>query len=86
MGDEGQPGITTLALGILGLFVAGTPMVAYLWETLNRLISGHFEPIRLLISIPIAVVFALLLRVVARFVGRWETERQQSIPSSERLP
>lgn len=87
MMDEVQPGITRLAIGILGLFVVGTPMVAYLWETVNRLVSGNFELIRLLISIPIAFVFVLFLRFAARFVTRWEVERQQSIPSpGERGP
>ncbi|HEX6132451.1 MAG TPA: hypothetical protein VFZ24_00625 [Longimicrobiales bacterium] len=61
-----------LVLGI-GLFVLlGTPLVAYLWETLNRLFAGIIEPVRLLIAIPALAVFYVLLRFMARTVRAWD--------------
>jgi hypothetical protein len=58
----------------IGLFVLlGTPLVAYLWDTLNRLFAGIVEPVRLLIAIPAAILFYLLLRAMARAVQAWQS-------------
>ncbi len=62
--------MASVMLSILALFVVGTPIVAYLWETLNHLLAGHVEPRRLLLAIPVAVLFILLLRVVSRFASQ----------------
>lgn len=67
-------GTVRLMLPILLLALVGGLFVAYLWETLNRLMSGHFDPVRLLISIPVLVVFAYLLRYTARQVDRWHDQ------------
>lgn len=61
-------------LAILLLVLVGGPLVAYLWETLNRLMAGFVEPVRLLIALPVLVLFALLLRFVARLVERWHAQ------------
>ena len=62
-------------MGVITLFVLlGTPFVAYLWETVNRLLSGVVEPVRLLIALPVLIVFLLLLRWIARVVRRWDAE------------
>jgi hypothetical protein len=58
-------------LPILGLALVGGLFVAYLWETLNRLMAGFIEPVRLLISIPVLLVFVLLLRYISRAIQRW---------------
>jgi hypothetical protein len=57
----------------LGLTVVGTPMLAYIWESLNRLLSGVFEPMRLALTALIAVALWLYLRWVAGLVERWQT-------------
>jgi hypothetical protein len=61
-------------LAILLLVLVGGPFVAYLWETLNRLMAGIIEPARLLISLPVLGLFALLLRLIARLVERWHAQ------------
>ncbi|MEX2571101.1 MAG: hypothetical protein WD737_07325 [Gemmatimonadota bacterium] len=58
---------------LLLLAVVGGLLVAYLWETLNRLLSGFIDPVRLLISIPVAVVFVLLLRSMGHAIERWHS-------------
>jgi hypothetical protein len=59
------------------LFVlVGVPLVAYLWETLNRLFAGQFEPLRLGIALVAAVAFFLLLKFLARTLTGWEGERE----------
>ncbi|HEX6308046.1 MAG TPA: hypothetical protein VFZ69_07655 [Longimicrobiales bacterium] len=78
MADDAGVSPSRLVLGI-GLFVLlGTPLVAYIWETLNRLFAGILEPVRLLIAIPALALFYLLLRFMARTVHAWETARASS--------
>ena len=63
----------------IGIFVVlGTPLVGYLWHTLNDVLAGVFHPIRVLIAIPVAILFYLLLRSMGRRVNAWEGERRQA--------
>lgn len=61
-----------LCLSILALVLVGTPVAAYLWETFNQLLSGHFYARRVLLSLPLLFVFYLLLRFMARIITGWE--------------
>lgn len=64
------PGIGGL-IALIALFaLLGLPLVGYLWETLNELLSGFVDPTRLLISIPVLAVFAVLLVLLARRVQK----------------
>lgn len=65
----------TLVGGIALFTLLGFPLVAYLWETLNRLLSGEVEGVRLLVTLPVLLLFLALLRWQARAVRRWEGER-----------
>ncbi len=58
-----------IQMGIVVLL--GMPVVAYLWETLNQLLSLHVNLTRLLISLPLLVVFVVWLRWLARQAQRW---------------
>lgn len=64
-----------LAAAILALAVVGGLLIAYLWETMNRLMAGHFDGRRLLISVPAAIILVIQLRYVARTIERWHSER-----------
>lgn len=66
-----EAGLFALILAILGLVLVGGVMVAYLWETMNQLMAGHVDWVRVLISLPVLAVFLLLLRVIARRVEGW---------------
>ncbi|MGE5729893.1 MAG: hypothetical protein ACM34L_14905 [Gemmatimonas sp.] len=57
---------------LLLAMLIGFPMVAYLWETLNTLMAGEVHRERLLISLPVLLVFALYLRLLARLLHRLE--------------
>jgi hypothetical protein len=50
--------------------LVGFPMVAYLWDTLNGLLAGEVHRERLLISVPLLLVFALYLWLLSRLVRR----------------
>lgn len=56
---------------MIALFtLLGIPLVAYLWETLNRVMAGYFDPVRIGISIPVLLLFFVLLRFMARVARR----------------
>jgi hypothetical protein len=60
-------------LAVIALFaIAGTPLVAYLWETLNELLAFQFDPQRMLIAAPVLLVFLGLLLLLARVIRRME--------------
>jgi hypothetical protein len=70
MADEPQPQTGRL-IGTIAIFaLLGTPLVAFLWETLNRLMAGWLDPIRIAISIPAFIVLYVLLRYLARVTQR----------------
>lgn len=66
-----EPGLFALIIAILGLVLVGGVLVAYLWETLNQLMAGHVDWMRILVSLPVLAVFLLLLRYIARRVEGW---------------
>lgn len=59
------------------LVVAGTPLLAYVWETLNQVLAGHVDGRRLLITAPLAALLAALLFVAARTLNRVATPAGQ---------
>lgn len=62
-------------LGIALFVLLGIPLVAYLWDTLNYLFAGVVQPWRLLGLLPVAALFYLLLRTMARAVDSWHGQR-----------
>lgn len=73
--------------GTLALFVViGVPVFAYLWETLNQLLTGHFAPGRIATSVPIALLLAGLLVMLARVLGRVEKVRVERAADSVKEP
>ena len=77
-------------IGLIALFVLlGTPMVAYLWETLNVLLSGGVEPGRLGMSVVVLALFAALLMLLSRAIHALEGDRDAragAMPPSDGLP
>ncbi len=57
--------------GITLFVLLGTPLVGYIWDTLNHLLAGIVEPVRLLLLIPAALLFWLLLRGMRRTIESW---------------
>ncbi len=52
--------------------LAGIPLVAYLWETLNHLLALHPDPMGLLIAVPVLLAFAGLLWLLIRQIDWWQ--------------
>jgi hypothetical protein len=61
-----------LVASILTFVLVGTPLVVSVWDALNRLLAGHVEGGRLAIAAVAALLFAALLRFLARTVWQWE--------------
>jgi hypothetical protein len=75
--------VPRLAVGITLFVLAGIPLVAYLWETLNQVMAGEVYPTRLLLSLPVLLLLAGLFVLLARAVGRWEAERAERAHAAE---
>jgi hypothetical protein len=70
MPDKEEPRMGRL-VGMIALYtVLGIPLVAFLWETLNRVMAGYFDPVRIGLSIPVLILFMVLLRFTARAAYR----------------
>jgi hypothetical protein len=65
-----DPSAVRLLLGMLGFVLVGTPLVFYLWSTINELLSGHVG-VRDLLALPVLGLFVVLLIILGRSVSRW---------------
>ncbi len=76
-----RPGmrVDQLVLPMALFVIVGTPLLAYVWETLNRLVAGRADVGRLLITLPVAALLAGVLSLLARTISRWEGERQENV-------
>lgn len=79
MAEQPTPSVGKLAAGIFLLVLLGTPLTAYLWHSLNMLLHGDFDALALLIAVPVAVLFVVLLRFTWRVVEGWQAEKDQHI-------
>jgi hypothetical protein len=73
-----------LTIGIALFVLAGFPLVAYLWETLNQLMGGEVRPARLAMTVPVVLLFAAVLALLSRAVRGWEAERAEQAHAAER--
>jgi hypothetical protein len=55
---------------IAGFVVVGTPMVYFLWKTLNETLAGRFDGVRLGIAAVILLIFSALLLILSRSIRR----------------
>jgi hypothetical protein len=76
--------LSRLTIGIALFVLAGFPLVAYLWETLNQLMAGDVRPTRLAISVPVLLLLAGVIALLSRTVVRWESERSERAHAAER--
>lgn len=76
MASERPLGIGKLTVVMLLLVVLGTPLLALVWETLNRLLAGVVQPLPLVLSAVALVLLVGVLKLTARVIGGWEGERR----------
>lgn len=68
-------GATKLILPIALFVILGVPLVAVIWDTLNRLFAGHVDWRWIGATVVAVVLFWVLLKVLARTVTSWEARR-----------
>ena len=61
-------------LGWMTIFVAiGIPMVYFIWEFVNELLLGRFNPGSAITALVFLLLLVVWLRVLARRIRRWDT-------------
>ena len=60
----------TLIATMVGFVVVGAPLVYYLWTTLNEVLAGRFDGVRILISAGLLLIFLGVLAILSRSVRR----------------
>lgn len=71
--------MSQLLLPMTAYVVIGTPLVAYIWETLNLLVAGRAETVRLILTLPAAALLAGVFVLLTRTIARWEGERKENL-------
>ncbi|HEX2450708.1 MAG TPA: hypothetical protein VHJ69_06195 [Gemmatimonadales bacterium] len=77
------PAFPTLFASILGFVLIGTALVALVWDMLNQLMTGHVDVRRVATGAVGIFLLAVLLRLLARAVWRWEGRGERA---AERMP
>jgi len=72
-----RPAITArqLVLPIALFVIVGVPLVAVIWDTLNRLFAGQVDWKWIGPAVVAAVLLGVLLRILARTLSRWQARR-----------
>lgn len=68
-----------MVVWILGFALVGGLLVAFLWSTINDLLSGRVDLLQVGLAIPAAVLFYLLLKRLAGSVERWENPESREV-------
>lgn len=55
----------------LSVFV-GIPLLGLIWEALNELLAGSWNPRHLLIGLPSGLLLIMLWRFLASAIARWD--------------
>ena len=80
--------VSQILLPMTVYVIIGTPLVAYIWETLNLLVAGRAEVLRLVFTLPAAALLAGVFVLLTRTIAGWEGERKENLGTRqpEELP
>ncbi len=68
------PGIGGLMAGMAVFVIVGIPMVFFIWQFINEILSGRFVPVDAGLAAVFLVLFVGFLRILASRVRRWDAE------------
>ena len=71
MHENGPVPTGRVVAGMLLLTAIAAPVLAYVWETLNRLLSGIVEPVRIAWTVPAVVLLIVILTLLRRAARAW---------------
>lgn len=66
-----QPSFVMIVVQMVLFVVIGTPMVAYLWEIVNKVLSLSATPTQILLGIPVLIVFLSFVAILTFRVRKW---------------
>jgi len=69
--SEERPSVLLFMLRMGAFVLLGTPLVAFIWATINQVLELHFDGLRLLLTLPAIVLLVALLAWIGRAAGRW---------------
>jgi len=71
MSTAKNPSRVEVVVVMLIFVILGFPLVGYLWETLNQLMSAEVQGDRLLLSVPVLLILLGLWWVLGKRVRQW---------------
>lgn len=72
-------------LALAAIILAGIPLLAYIWGTLNELLAGHVDGRRILLTLPLGLALLALLFVAGRLLSRL-TAPASAVPPAAGAP
>jgi hypothetical protein len=73
MATAPEPSVGRIVALLAGFLIPGVPLVAITWKAVNAVAAGQVE--RLLVAVPTAGAFAVLLALLGRRLRRLDTGR-----------
>ena len=73
MSEKPFPALSYMVTRVTLYSLLGIPLAGFIWESLNKLVAGQYSEVRLLVFVPAALLFALLLRQMAGAVVKWDS-------------
>jgi hypothetical protein len=73
MATAREPGVGKILLLLAAFLVVGIPLVAVTWSAVNDAAAGQLG--RLIVALPMAAAFAILLAVLGRQLRRLDSRR-----------
>ena len=65
-----------LIAAIAGIVALGIPLIAYVWETINRALSGHIPAGRMPLTVVAIALLYGVFKLASMTLSRWEGERK----------
>ncbi|NOK62255.1 MAG: hypothetical protein GFH27_549327n85 [Chloroflexi bacterium AL-W] len=66
-----QPSFVAIVAQMVLFVVLGTPMVAYLWEIVNKMLSFSATPTQMLLGLPVLIVFIAFVTILTSRIRKW---------------
>ena len=71
MEQNKQPSFVMIVAQMVLFVVIGIPMVAYLWEIINKALALSATPTQLLLGIPVLILFVGFVALLTSRIRKW---------------
>lgn len=71
MEQNKQPSFVVIVAQMVLFVLIGTPMVAYLWEIINKTLALSVTPTELLFGIPVLILFVGFVVILTSRIRKW---------------